>query len=119
MKQYMALYLGNAEAREAWMAMNEAERKEREKEILKAWASWYEKHEDVIADGGAPLGKTKRIDTSGVSDTKNEIGGYTIVNAESHDEAAQLFVDHPHCSFAAGNTIEVMECLPMPEMPEA
>jgi len=31
---------------------------------------------------GRPLGKTKRVDAKGASDTKNGIGGYSIVQAE-------------------------------------
>src|SRR5262249_41237956 len=44
-----------------------------------------------IVEGGAPLGKTKRVDSNGASNTKNEIGGYSVVQAESHDAATKIF----------------------------
>ena len=65
---------------------------------------------------GSPIGKTKRTDKNGVSDTKNQISGYVIVEAESHEEAAKMFENHPHFTIFPGESIEIMECLPMPEM---
>jgi hypothetical protein len=44
-----------------------------------------------IVEGGAPLGKTKRVDSNGASNTKNEMGGYSVVQAESHDAATKIF----------------------------
>ena len=66
--------------------------------------------------GGAPLGKTKRVDSSGASNTKNEIGGYSIVQAESPDAATKLFgKDHPHLQMP-GTWIEIIEIMPIPGM---
>ena len=61
------------------------------------------------------LGKTKRIEAKGISNTKNEITAYTIVQAESH-EAAAVFANHPHFMIFPGQSVEVMECLPIPKM---
>jgi hypothetical protein len=64
---------------------------------MEAWMKWMNDNKASILEGGAPLGKTKRADATGVSDTKNNIGGYSIVQAETHDAAAKLFgKDHPH-----------------------
>ncbi len=43
---------------------------------------WMGDHKASLVDGGAPLGKTKRVDSKGASDTKNELGGYSVVQAE-------------------------------------
>ena len=43
---------------------------------------WAKENEASIIDLGSPLGKTKRIDATGISDTKNEITAYTIVKAD-------------------------------------
>jgi hypothetical protein len=73
---------------------------------------WADEHKDSIVDLGKPLGKTKRVDQSGVSDSRNDVGGYSIVQAESHEEAAKLFEGHTHLTIP-GATIEVMECMQM------
>jgi hypothetical protein len=37
-----------------------------------------------------------------------------IVQADSHEAAARLFEKHPHFMIFPGDSVEVMECLPMP-----
>ena len=49
-------------------------------------------------------------------DTKNEIGGYSVVQAESHDAATKVFgKDHPHLQMP-GAWIEIIEIMPLPGM---
>jgi hypothetical protein len=57
-------------------------------------------------------GKTKRVTSGGVSDTRNDIVLYSIIEAESHEAAAKLFEDHPHLQIPQ-SSIEVMEIRPM------
>ncbi len=116
MKKFLAIYLGSGEALAAWRSMDEATKKEREAEGMKGWMAWGKTYEKSIVDMGAPLGKTKQIDPNGITDTKNNMGAYTIVEAESHEEAARLFVNHPHFTLFPGASVEVMECLPLPSM---
>ena len=68
----------------------------------------------AIVDMGSPLGKTKRADARGISDTSNAMAAYTIVQAESHEAAAKIFENHPHFTIFPGEAIEIMECLPIP-----
>ncbi len=49
-------------------------------------------------------------------DTKNEITAYTIVQAELHEAAAELFANHPDFMIFPGQSVEVMECLPLPKI---
>ena len=51
---------------------------------------------------------------NGITDIKNMTAGYTAVRAESHEDAAKLFVAHPHFAIFPGDSVEVMECLPIP-----
>ena len=53
---------------------------------------------------------------TGIADTRNDLTGYTIVQAESHEAAAKLFQNHPHFTMFPGNGVEIMECLPIPGM---
>jgi hypothetical protein len=43
--------------------------------------------------------------------------GYTVVRAESQEEAAKMFLGHPHFTIFPGDGVEIMECLPIPERP--
>ncbi len=60
----------------------------------------------------------KKTSAQGLADTKNNMTGFVIVQAESHDAAARMFLDHPHFTKFPGDSIEIMECLPIPAMPE-
>lgn len=114
MKSYLAVFLGKPEAMEAWKKLPDAERKQREQAGITGWHKWVSEHKDSIAEMGSPLGKTKRTDKDGVSDTRNELGAWTVVKANSQDEAAKLFLNHPHFTIFPGDRVEVMECLPIP-----
>ena len=116
MKTYLAVFLGKSEAMDAWRAIPEAERKQREHAGIEAWHKWVSDHKDAIAEKGSPLGKTKRTDKNGVSATRNELGAWTVVKANSQEEAARLFLNHPHFMIFPGDRVEVMECLPIPRM---
>ena len=111
MKKFMAVYLGSPEKMMAWKPDDATMKKG-----MEAWTKWVTDNKTSIVDGGSPLGKTKRIDKNGISDTKNEMGAWTVVQAESHEDAAKLFLNHPHFTIFPGERVEVMECLPMPKM---
>ena len=73
-------------------------------------------HEKAIVDGGTPLGKTKRVTKDGIADVRNNLAAYTIVEAESQEAAAKMFLNHPHFTIFPGDGVEIMECLPLPQM---
>mgnify|MGYP001605191174 CR=1 FL=1 len=116
MKKFMAIYVGTAAAFEKskWNSMEPAERQAAEAQGMKAWGDWMAKHAAAIVEQGGPLGKTKRTSAQGVSDTKNGTAGYVVVQAESHEAAAKLFEGHPHFTIFPGESVEIMECLPIP-----
>ena len=77
--------------------------------------TWGEANAAAIVDQGTPLGRTKRAAADGISDIRNAITGYVIVEAPSHEAAAKLFENHPHFAIFPGESVEIMECLPIPE----
>ena len=81
---------------------------------MRAWGEWMARHAERIVDTGGPLGKTKKVSTTGITDIQNNIGGYVIVEAEDHDTAARMFEGHPQFSIFPGDGVEVMPCLPIP-----
>jgi len=118
MPKFMALYVGSPEAfaKSGWDKLDDTSRKEREIAGMTAWGEWQEKNKSVMADAGSPLGKTKRTGANGVSDISNNIAGYIIVEADTHDAAAQLFLNHPHFTIFPGDAVEIMPCNPMPRL---
>jgi hypothetical protein len=109
MKKFLVLYRMDMAEMQKMMASTSEE--DRKKSMAK-WESWMKKNMASMADQGGPVGKTKRVASSGISDSRNDIGGYSIVQAESQEAAARLFADSPHLAMP-GATAEVMEIMPM------
>lgn len=116
MKKFLAIYLGDANAptRADWDRLDEEARQKKIAEGMKAWGDWMAANRAAVAVEGGPLGKTKRADARGISDTKNAMTGFVVIEAESHAEAARLFENHPHFTIFPGESVEIMECLPIP-----
>ena len=117
MKRFLAIYIGTEAAleRAQWNKLGEEERKALEASGFKAWMEWGMVNSAAIVDQGSPLGKTKRASAQGITDIKNSMTGYVIVQAESHEAAARLFENHPHFAIFPGDSVEIMECLPLPD----
>jgi hypothetical protein len=76
---------------------------------MQAWMDWAAKAGDAIIDLGSP---TSVVEAGG--DTGDPVGGYSILQAESHDELQKVLEGHPHT--ATGGTIETLELLAVPGM---
>jgi hypothetical protein len=118
MKKFLAIYVGTPAAieRSQWNSLSDADRKQREKKGFDAWVAWGKEHAAAVVEGGGPLGKTKRMAPEGLSDIKNVMAGYVIIQAESHEAAAKMFEKHPHFTIFPGDSVEIMECLPLPAL---
>ena len=111
MKSFLALYMGStspdapspADLSEATIAAGMA-----------AWGAWMAKHAGVIVETGGPLGKTMKASAGGVSNIRNAVTGYVVVRAETHEAATAMFEGHPHFAIFPGDSVEVMEVLPIP-----
>jgi len=113
---FLAVFLGSKTSEQwaAWNALPEAERRIREQQGMAAWKAWVEQHQAAIVAMGGPLGKTKKVDASGIADISNEMGAFTVVRAASHEAAAKLFDKHPHFAIFPGERVEIMPILPIP-----
>ena len=114
--RYLAIFLGTPDSMARWNALDESTRKAKESEGIQAWKDWMEKHKAALAQMGSPLGKTLRVDKSGFAPTKNAMTAWVALDADSHEAAARMFEGHPHFTIFPGESIEVMECLPIPGM---
>ena len=114
MKQFLAVFLGKEATMKEWDTLDEKVREQREAAGMKAWGDWVAKHAASIVNQGAPLGATKHVDKKGISKVRNDLCVYVVVQAESHEAAAKMFLNHPHFTIFPGDSIEVMECLEVP-----
>jgi hypothetical protein len=114
MKRYLCVFTGSLNAMEAWQALPEAERERRHREGFNGWKKWMEDHAGSLAETGGPLSRTKKVGKDGISDIRNNLSAYVVVNAESQEEAARMFLDHPHFTVFPGEGVEVMEVMPIP-----
>jgi hypothetical protein len=67
-------------------------------EIMKAWGSWFEATADRTVDKGG-FGAGREISASGTRDLPwgmESITGYTIIEAESLDEAEKIAQENPY-----------------------
>ena len=113
---FLAVFLGSKTSAKmaAWNALPEAERRLREQQGFASWKAWVEKHQSSLVSIGGPLGKTKKVDSGGITDISNELGAFTVVRASSHEAAAKMFENHPHFAIFPGETVEIMPILPIP-----
>ena len=88
---------------------------EQQKAGMEAWMAWSKKAASSIVDMGAPLGKSLRVTPGGSSPTKNDLGGFSILQAESKEALAETLKGHPHFMMPDG-TIEIVELMPIPGM---
>ena len=88
---------------------------EQQKAGMEAWMTWSKKAASSIVDMGAPLGKSVRVNKGGTAPATNDLGGYSIMQAESKETLAESLKGHPHFMMPDG-FIEVIELMPMPGM---
>jgi hypothetical protein len=107
MNKFLVLYRAPNSVIDEWLKKPEQERKPEEAKMMEAWKTWMSANSSKLTDRGAGVGKPKVVSSSGVKDARNDIMLYQIVEASSADEAAKLFVDHPHFGIPQA-TFEVM-----------
>jgi hypothetical protein len=115
MKRFLVTYLVPASVMDDWKKTDPAQRNEAQQKMQAQWKEWMSNNANMFADLGAGVGKTKVVNSQGVSDSKNDIMLYSVVEAESHDAAAKSFKGHPHLQIPQ-SSIEVMEIHALPGM---
>ncbi len=77
--------------------------------------TWSKTAASSIVEMGAPLGKSSRVTAGGASASTNDLGGFSILQADSAETLAETLKGHPHFMMADG-TIDVVEIMPIPGM---
>ena len=109
MKKFLVLYRMDMEAMKKMMETASAEER---KKGMEEWGVWMKKHAGDFADMGAPTGKNTEVSASGAAEKSNDIGGYSILQAESKEAAEALLKDNPHFKMP-GATVDMAEIMPM------
>ena len=98
MAKFLLLYSGGNPPKDA----------EEGQKVMQAWMAWFGKLGPRIVDGGAPLGPRETVHGGAHSGAT----GYSIVDAESLEDAVKLTDGHPHT--LSGGGIEILEVMPIP-----
>ena len=79
--------------------------------VLKAWNRWFADLGDAVVDGGNPATRTKRLSAAGaVSDDSAGPSGYSVIRADSIEEAVQKAKGCPVLD-SHGASVQVVETI--------
>src|SRR3990172_12184753 len=86
------------------------ENPEEEAKHMAKFQAWVGSLGDAVVNPGTPLGKSKTVSSSSVSDggRLNPLKGYSIVKAESMDAALEMAKRCPHLDIGTVEVAEVM-----------
>jgi hypothetical protein len=110
-KKFMVFFSIPLATMTEWQKTEPPQREAAEKKMMQDWAAWSTAHADTILSTEVG-GKTKHVVTAAVSDTRNDIVLYSLVQGASHEAVAQLYQSHPHLQIPDAS-IQVMEVKPM------
>lgn len=107
MKRFLVLFMVPPAVIDQWKATDAATRGPAEAKMMADWQAWDAAHAGRVT-GTMAGGRTKKVTAGGIADTRNEITLTAFVEAESLEDAARLFENHPHFGIPQAS-IEVME----------
>ena len=113
MKKFIVIYHSTPEANKEMAAATPKQ----QAKGMDAWMKWGAKCGAQLVAMGAPLvgGLAVALDGTSKKSRKN-VSGYSILQADSMDNAKKLLKGHPHLKANAGCTLEINEVMPMPTM---
>ena len=112
MKKFIVMYHAPITALEQ-MQNNSPEEAQKGMEL---WMQWAAKCGDHLVDLGTPLDGGVKLTTDGGSEKSHrQVCGYSVLQAESMEQAKALLQGHPHLAgWDASCEIEVHEAMPLP-----
>ena len=94
-----------------WQKVDPVQREATEKAMRNEWERWSAAHADMLLSTEVG-GKTKNVAAGKVTDTRNDIVLFSMVQGSSHEAVTELFRNHPHLQIPNA-TIQVMAVRPM------
>jgi hypothetical protein len=84
---------------------------------MEAWVLWAQKCGKKLVDFGWPLINGQELTPDGgTRNSGKNVTGYSILQAETMEDAKLLLRGHPHLAWNPSCSIEVHETLPLPVM---
>ncbi|TCS09273.1 hypothetical protein [Rhizobium sp. BK418] len=111
MPRFLAVYTMEPEDLASFRSLPKAEQDAVDTIGIAQWTAWEERNAAFILDRGGMVGKTTRVTKDGVAEAVNQFCGYLVVEAETADAAARLFIDHPHITVFPGDGVDIMPFL--------
>jgi hypothetical protein len=111
MKKFLVLYMSPVSAEEQMQNANPEDMNKG----MELWMKWFDTYKKEIVEQGQPTGNEMNVTKTGISKPNTYIGGYSILQVEDADAVKSILSDHPHFMME-GNSIEVLELMPMPGM---
>ena len=111
MKKFLVLYRASQSGFEQMMKSTP----EQQKAGMDAWNAWGKRAATSIVDMGAPLGKSLRVTKKGSEPVFTDLGGYSVLQAESKEALAAALKEHPHFMMPDG-FIDIVELMQIPGM---
>ena len=111
MKKYFVLYMAKPAEFKKVVAKMKKLKPDQMKAMNEEWSEWMKT--SGMTDGGAPLGKNVRVWPKKSKNYPNEVGGYSIIEAETPAAASKKLQSNPHFKMIPKGWIDVMEVLPM------
>lgn len=81
--------------------------------VMAQWRAWFDSLGPAVVDPGHPLGMSKTVSSSGVTDDggANPISGFSLINAADIDKAAEMAKGCP--MLTDGGSVEIAEAFDM------
>jgi hypothetical protein len=100
MPKYIIAYLGGQQSAKPQDAATDRAK----------WRAWIGDLGDAVVNPGTPLGKSKLVSASGVSDGRaNNLTGFSMVAADSMEAALAMAQRCPYLDYGTIEVAEVME----------
>jgi hypothetical protein len=109
MKKFLVIYRMDMEAMKKMMETSTPEDRQKGKQ---EWDAWMAANAAHFADMGGPTGKNMSVSATGAEAKSNDVGGYSVIQAESIEAATAALAGNPHFAMA-GATIDLAEIMSM------
>jgi hypothetical protein len=111
MKKFIVIYHADASA----MKKMQKSSPEEMKKGMEPWMAWAKKCGGGLVDMGSPLSNGLKVGKNTSSQSKRNVVGYSVLQANNMKEASEMLMNHPHLGWADGCEIEVHETMAMPK----
>ena len=83
---------------------------------MEPWMQWAQRCGTGLVDMGTPLGNAQIVSKQGAAQSQSTVVGYSVLQADTMDQAVEMLKAHPHLDWMDACQVEVHECLPLPGM---